>query len=67
MAEEIIRREIEKRFGGRSTDERERFINLVKELVEISTASVPDKKGRCRRLVLDFIRGGSGESRGYSR
>jgi len=59
MAEEIIRREVEKRFGGRSTDERERFINLVKELVEISTASVPDKKGRCRRLVLDFIRGGS--------
>jgi len=66
MAEEIVRKELEKRVSGLSSDEMERLITLVNNLVEVSTAFIPDKRGRCKKLVLDFVEGSSGELRGHS-
>ena len=66
MAEEIIRKELKKRVGGLSSDEMERLVTLVNNLVEVSTASIPNKRGRCKKLVLDFVESSSGELRGHS-
>ena len=66
MAEEIIKKELEKRVSDLSSGEMERLVTLVNNLVEVSTASIPNKRGRCKKLVLDFVEGSSGELRGHS-
>jgi len=59
MAEGLVREIIRRRLMDLSPDEEDELASLIQELVNISNSSVSDRKERCKRLVLDFIRGGS--------
>ena len=67
MAEGLIREIIRRRLMDLSPDEEDELASLIQELVNISNSSVSDRKERCKRLVLDFIKGSGGEFRRYLR